>query len=347
MATNSINLTIHETYDLNTKVDAVTLLAIRTPSYDTVAKYVDIRNWSKIKFNRASFRLACVSQLPVDPLGVGFEAGQIAPQELVNPMLFKTVTGESLGNILDVIYGNNNATQDDGDSLKALESKEVVVTALNSSEPSFSTSPLDMYYVLLGDDSFRQAHPQAGLTANNLIPLVREMYTTMPLGVTPTGKVGQPGENTTNNNYQVPLFDDETGRIWANWGDVGLTGAQGRIISGATRPMPAIDTLAGSKLNNAVQSWPMAYCAVCVMPPAIQKSLYYRCIVSWNITLSGFVPNFRLNAYVGTERAHIYKNWMDVPVDSNTAAAMELWDDGGLIATDGVENVTMVTQNLT
>lgn len=345
MVTNSINLTIHETYDLNTKVDAVTLLAIRTPSYKTVEKYVSTHSWQKIKFNRASFRLACVSQLPVDPLGVGFEAGQVAPQELVNPMLFKTVTGESLGPILDVIYGPN-ATNDNGDSIKRVDAKEIVESSL-SGNVSLSTTPLDMYYVLLGDDSFRQAHPQAGLTAHNIIPLVREMYTTMPISHTGSNIVGLPSSNTRNNHYGVADFDPSTGRVWANPGGDGLIGAPGSFISGKTLPMPAIETNAGSKTWNAEQTWPMSYCAICIMPPAIQKSLYYRCIVSWNITLSGFVPQYRRSAYLGTSKSNLYTDWVDRPVDPTTAQAMELWEDEGLIATDGAENVVMVTQNLT
>lgn len=345
MVTNSINLTIHETYDLNTKVDAVTLLAIRTPSYKTVEKYVTTRNWQKIKFNRASFRLACVSQLPVDPLGVGFEAGQVAPQELVNPMLFKTVTGESLGPILDVIYGSN-ATNDNGDSIKRIDAREIVDTSL-SGTPTLVSTPLDMYYVLLGDDSFRQAHPQAGLTANNIIPLVREMYVTMPLANTGDRNVGVPGSNSKNNSYSVADFDASSGRVWANRGTDGAAVASGRIISGPTRPMPAIETNSGSKDWTNEQSWPMSYCAICIMPPAIQKSLYYRCIVSWNITLSGFIPMYMQSSYLGTLKSNLYSDWVDRPVDANTAAAMELWDDEGLIATDGAENVSMVTQNLT
>lgn len=345
MVTNSINLTIHETYDLNTKVDAVTLLAIRTPSYKTVEKYVSTRNWQKIKFNRASFRLACVSQLPVDPLGVGFEAGQVAPQELVNPMLFKTVTGESLGPILDVIYGTN-ATNDNGDSIKRVDAKEIVEAALNNNT-TMSATPLDMYYVLLGDDSFRQAHPQAGLTAHNIIPLVREMYSTMPISNTEVNYVGVEGSNSRNNSYGVGKFDVADGKIWANPGTSGLEFSTGRVISGPTRPMPPIDTNAGSKSWNFEQSWPMSYCAICIMPPAIQKSLYYRCIVSWNITLSGFVPQYRQSAYLGTSKSNLYNDWVDRPVDPATAQALQLWENEGLIATDGAENVNMVAQNLT
>lgn len=346
MVTNSINLTINETYDLNTKVDKITLLAIRTPSFNTVSRYVSPKTWSKIRFNRASFRLACASQLPVDPLGVGFESGQISPQELINPILFKTVTGDSLGSILDVIYGGN-ATHDNGDSLKDLEVGNIV-TFHNDGIDDLATDPMAMYYTLLGDTSFRQAHPQVGISAGNIIPLVREVYSTMPLANTVNKRVGVVGYNSPNNEYGVAQFGD--GTVYANPGSYGIstTESSGRIISGRTVPMPAIDTLAGSKSNTGDPiSWPMSYCAICIMPPSVQRSLYYRCIVSWNITLSGFVPNYQQDAFFGTKSDNMYNDWIDRPVSEAVATASELWDDSGLIVTDGMENVSKVTQTVT
>lgn len=346
MVTNSINLTIHETYDLNTKVDKITLLAIRTPSFDTVSRYVSPKCWSKIKFNRASFRLACASQLPVDPLGVGYEAGQISPQELINPILFKTVTGDSLGPILDVIYGPN-ATHDNGDSIKDLEVSKVV-TFHTDGHDDLATDPMAMYYTLLGDTSFRQSHPQVGISAGNIIPLVREVYTTMPLASSPELEVGIEGSYVTNNKYYVGDFVPGEGKVMANPGTYGNVNASGRMISGRTVPMPAIDTMPGSKFNTGEPvSWPMSYCAICIMPPSVQRSLYYRCIVSWNITLSGFVPSYQQDAYFGTKSDHMYNDWTDRPVSEAVAVASELWDDNGLIVTDGMENVNKVTQTVT
>lgn len=346
MVTNSINLTIHETYDLNTKVDKVTLLAIRTPSFKTISRYVSPRNWSKIKFNRASFRLACVSQLPVDPLGVGFDSGQISPQELINPILFKTVTGESLGPILDVIYGPS-ATHEGG-SLRDFEASEVNTVVLGDSVVK-AANPMNMYYTLLGDDSFRQAHPQQGLVANDLIPLVREMYATMPLSRTGAGDVGMAGTSSPNNEYQVASFAN--GVIGAEPSVPGniqnSAWATGRIISGRTVPMPAIDTMPGSKVwgSDAI-SYPTTYVGLCIMPPSVMRSLYYRCIVSWNITLSGFVPTFRRTADQSTNVDDMYSDWIERPVSNAVAVASQLWEDDGLIATDGMENVTKVTENI-
>lgn len=348
MPTNKLHFTIHQTYDLNTQVDKITVLGIRTPSYDVVSRYVNMWNWKKVKFNFANFRLACVSQLPVDPLGVGFEAGQIAPQELVNPMLFKTVTGDTLDAILDIIYNESAAAFNNKDTL----TEQRISSVEQGGTPA--TSPLGAYYKLLGDDSFRQAHPQVGLEATHLVPIVREMLSVRPL----TSRSSSNSVSLRPFGYSdalPPQFYGYATPFDASTGEAGYSNSTGKYVntgnqflSGGARPMPAFD-ISGAMLGQTEpQTWPSQVVAVCVMPPAIQKSLYYRCIVSWNITLSEFVPSFRWQLSPDLIFSTSYKNWMDVPVDSGSATAMSLMDDEtGILVTEGVENVTKVTENLT
>lgn len=339
MPTNALHFTINETYDLNTSVDKLTLLAVRTPTIDIVKKYVNLQNWRKVRFNRCSFRLACVSQLPVDPLGVGTEVGQISPQELVNPILFKTVTGESLGGLLDAIYGTGATHQ--GYSLKELK-----VSNVNGDE----NNALTTYYSLLADDSFRQSHPQVGLTATGMIPLVRNVLSTMPLGQSQgnpivadsydTGGVGQ--------NDAVPSFDSTTGNVTGAYAGGARQASNAQmLISGHTVPLPAFDIApigAGVYASGSTVRWPFSYVCACVMPPAIQKSLYFRCIVSWSVSLLEFAPNFRFPNYPKYD-SPVYQDWIEVPV-SASAQAMNTLDGEGLLVGDGLDNVQHVTSQV-
>lgn len=336
MPTNRLHFTVHQTFDLNTQVDKISVLGIRTPSWTLLSRYVEMKNWKKIKFNFANFKIACVSQLPVDPLGVGFEAGQVAPQELVNPMLFKTVTGESFDALLDVIYNGATSAYDSGwspDSVTLTEQKIAGFT------PDSTLSPVQIYYRLLGDDSFRQAHPQIGLEAHHLVPFVREVLTTRPIvggdiynrpyAIQDIGPTGAPAFNASTGSMSMETFSP----------------VNNQILSGVARPMPAFDICGTIKDNGQYVSWPTQVCAVLVMPPAIQKTLYYRCIVSWNITLSEFIPTFRTGF---SNDYNMYHDWTDVPVDTATATALSLMDDTtGILVTDGIENVNLVTENLT
>lgn len=344
MPTNRLHFTIHQTFDLNTVVDSMTILAIKTPDIGTIRRYANLTNWKKIKFNSASFKLACVSQLPVDPLNVGTEPGLISPQELVNPMLFKTVTGESINSVLDAIYTVNYGTgvvEQDG-ALKRVMFDKLVDNS------GTSTSPLDVYYTLLGDDSFRQAHPQVGIQAFDLIPLVREVLTMSPL-YAGSNKIGTDHDNDRISSYRdLPgLGGDGVGSVNISVNAQNPGRAYPKLIHGRTLPMPSFDIWPSSKIvgNEQVSiEWPSTYVAVCVMPPAIQKSLYYRCIVSWNITLSEFNPSY--NAQAISDSSHIYADWIDTPVSQGVAAAMELFDNNGVINTVGAENVRMVTESV-
>lgn len=344
MPTNKLHFTIHQTFDLNTSVDKITVLGIRTPSPQVVSRYVNMQNWKKIKFNYCNFKLACVSQLPVDPLGVGFEAGQIAPQELVNPMLFKTVTGDTISSILDIIYTNTFDNQDATLTEQKIEGIDSTGTI---------TDPMNAYYTLLGDDSFRQAHPQVGLEAKGLVPLVREMLSTRSLMSLLNGLVNPYGINDNVNDLELASsatrFYNRNGNMTV--GDGPSVESINYFISGSTRPMPAFD-ITGTAVGHGSDSvnngkWPVQHVAVCVMPPAIQKSLYYRCIVSWNITLSEFFPSYLGSNLLGSTPTHIYNNWMEVPVDTANATALNLLEDEtGIITTGGVDNIRKVTENV-
>lgn len=338
MPTNKLHFTVHQTFDLNTQVDKISVLGIRTPSWSLLSRYVEMKNWKKIKFNFANFKIACVSQLPVDPLGVGYEAGQVAPQELVNPMLFKTVTGESFDAMLDVIYNRDASAFDSGWSPDTVTLTEQKIAGFT---PSSDLSPVDIYYKLLGDDSFRQAHPQVGLEAHHLVPLVREVLSVRPIVSVSSGTLARPFNYRHIGDDFAPSYNASTGVL----SEEAFTVGANQVMSGSARPMPAFDINGTVFQNGQYISWPTQVCACLVMPPAIQKTLYYRCIVSWNITLSEFIPSFRTNF---NANYNIYHNWTDVPVDSATATALEVMDDStGIIVTDGLENVNLVTENLT
>lgn len=259
-------------------------------------------------------------------------------------MLFKTVTGESINSVLDAIYAVNapsGTVEQDG----AL--KRIMFDRLEDNNGT-NSSPLSVYYTLLGDDSFRQAHPQLGLQAFDLIPLVREVLTLSPI------YAGQKIVGSGHNNDNVSMYrdlpgigDDGLGSINISENAVNPGRAYPKLIHGRTIPMPSFDIWPTSKIvgnENVSIEWPSTYVALCIMPPAIQKSLYYRCIVSWNITLSEFNPSF--NAQYISDPTHIYADWIDTPVSEGVALAMQMFDDNGVVATVGAENVRMVTESV-
>lgn len=361
MVTRGFHMKICETYDLNTVVDKLSVLAIRTPDYDTIKRYISLdglANWSKMKFDRCTFRIACASQLPVDPLGVGFEPGQVAPQDVINPMLFKTVTGESFNTIIQAVTADSPAPNSDrtfDDDTGSL--REMKLTEINGNDAT------KLYYKFLADPSFRKVHPQSGMVAENMIPFVREVYSQYDIGNVTNGQVGSNGNYMIEPGLVSPLPDNGSSpsyhvqpNLVAGGGrDVGMsTGlavVRNPFMSGRSVPMPSFPTV--NPQGGGFVSLPKAYVGCLLMPPAKMQSLYYRCIVEWDISLYGFVPRFmrgwngNANAEDGNALTHLYHEMYEVAVSSDTAMASEAMEaTGGVLEGIGVENLNYVNSSI-
>lgn len=341
MTTRFFKLKMIETYDLNTVVDKLSILGIKTPGMPTLRRYISdnaLMNWKKISFDSCSFKIGCASQLPVDPLQIGTEAGQIAPQDIINPMLFKTVTGQSFSKIVDTIFSTAKTNQ--GNS-------SLTETLLDGVGTNPSWSAEEVYYSLLADPSFRTAHPQMGMAVSGMVPLVREVYSQFPIF-----SLVDPDSPVTEGNLRVGSDDGHDSIAPA------VTVAQGnatmpsnsyqlfqqRMLSGRAVPMPSIDIISDGSGALNDQYLPFAYVGCLIMPPAKMQSLYFRCIIEWNVTLSGFIPNFLRNNQVGNYNG-LYYNWEHVPVDASTAAVASSLDQGEMLDTMGVESVRYVNSS--
>lgn len=349
---------IRETFDLNTVVNRTSVIGIRTPSKDTISKYIHpkaLLNWKYMSFDSCNMRVACAAQLPVDPLGVGFEAGQIAPQDVINPMLFKTVTGESFGNVLNTIY-DETVTAGTNDTKNSITERKF--SALNGSDG------FEAYYALLSDPSWRTVHPQQGLEALDMIPLVREVLSTYPIsahgelnatsetdsrGFGPVGYVGPDGyANIAAAATSVRSYADTDGSFS---GDL-IKAIPNQFMSGKTRPMPpfrispvtAVDT--NDPISSIAGFWPKAYVGCLILPPSRMTSLYYRMVVEWKITLSGFVPLFTVGIFGTGQDNDLYSQMYDTPVSPATAQATSMLDVGDVVDTANIENVTHVMSSV-
>ena len=135
------------------------------------------QNYRKMRFVSCDVAMACASMLPADPLQIGVEAGDIAPQDMFNPILYKAVSNDSMSMLLNKIYAGGQT------------SESGIVLSKNSissqNEPVFNfsaTKEIDqfaMYYGLLSDsDGWKKAMPQAGLNMRGLVPLTFSLFAT-------------------------------------------------------------------------------------------------------------------------------------------------------------------------
>ena len=97
---------VSETYDLSTQTDKMGFVGIHTPEGKLVYNMWSglFKNFRKFRYASCDVTMACASMLPADPLQIGVEAGDIAPQDMFNPILYKAVSNDSMSTLLNRLY---------------------------------------------------------------------------------------------------------------------------------------------------------------------------------------------------------------------------------------------------
>lgn len=284
-------ITIRETYDLSTAPGRLGLIGIHTPGSAIIRKlYPGLwLNYNKVKVNTCNVALACASLLPADPLQIGVETGDIAPQDLFNPILYRACSTDSFNTILNRMYGT--------DSLFKLQDGSIAFDANGPGDPFPSISNTlseDVYYGLLSESGWKKAMPQSGLQMRNLVPLVYNVISNYGNGAV----MSTPGVSGADADkfVSVPNADGATSS------NVKLAS----LFRGHSFPMPALPTARGMVAGQAsyvdttsVQSgidnsWyfpyfpptliPKTYVGCVIIPPSKLHKLYFRMSITWSIS---------------------------------------------------------------
>lgn len=287
-------ITIRETYDLSTAPGRLGLIGIHTPGSAIIRKlYPGLwLNYNKVKVNSCNVALACASLLPADPLQIGVETGDIAPQDLFNPILYRACSTDSFNTILNRMYGSDN--------LFNLQDGSIAFPANGPGDPFPSISDTlseDVYYGLLSESGWKKAMPQSGLQMRNLVPLVYNVISNYGNAARPKG----PSDNADIDQWA--LVPNAQG---SSTSSVKLA----TIFRGHSFPMPALPTARGMVMGQASyvdstttqagidNSWyfpyfpptliPKTYVGCVIIPPSKLHKLYFRMSISW--TVSFFDP---------------------------------------------------------
>lgn len=307
---------ISETYDLSTTVNRLGLIAIHTPSSSLVYKLYPglFLNFKYMHVDRCDMAVACASIQPADPLQVGTEAGDIAPQDLFNPILYRAVSNDAYNTIINRVYAS--------DYSPANEYKDgSVSTSGNIGSDPFTVNSFDHYYALLGDSGWKKAMPQSGFSMTNLKPMVYSVVSTFG--------------NTTVIGTDAAALDD--------YGVTGSNGAYSNrggvtpVLRGSVRPFPRVPTVRGNvnptynANTGAISSIstptlieiPKTFVAVIVTPPAKQHRLYYRLRVIWTISFIEPVSVVERGnlATIQNTGINTYTDYITAPATSSTKAA--------------------------
>lgn len=279
-------VSVSETYDLSTKVGKMALIGIHTPSREIITKtYPGLCLNSKFcRIVKQDVSMACASLLPADPLQVGVETGDIAPQDMFNPILYKAVSNDSMSTLEYRLAGLTSASDINGESLIKSDN----FTGL---EDDFNT-----YYALLSNrDGFRTAAPQAGLSLKGLVPLVFDRY--YNYGVNQFSNPSIVSDNPQDDKFNV-ITDLSQG--------LGITQRVTQSMRGRAHPMPKFNTtyltstvdgigngMGDQNPVNTQRYMPdimPVYTAAIVMPPCKLNQLFYRMTVRTYIEFSEVRP---------------------------------------------------------
>lgn len=289
--------TYTETYDMNTEASCPTLLGIHTPigSNPYTFLWPAFAMYRKYKYLGCDVTVVNASHLPISPEAFAIEGGtsNVDPRDMLNPIMFKGCHGDSLGDILDSMYGGLTSDIFKGTDLD----KEKLSATLSN-----------FYYTALGDSSWRKSNIQKTLRINNLHPLVYQLATNLQilpsnnidyskyienLGVNVTGntdnfQIGSPANGGQNATTAARLsFDITPGTYYDPVTGNYVNRVPQSMFTSHTRPLGWIDTqqIAGNKSQNIpfdpskVAQLPKIFMGMLMLPPANRAYTYLRVII--------------------------------------------------------------------
>lgn len=295
---------VRETYDLHTVKNKMSVIGVHTPGSKILKRnypglLMQCKAWRPVS---CDVRLACASMMPLDPQGVGLENGDVAPEDLFNPILYKTVSNVSMSQIEAYINRTNTpgTWEAQGDSLDA-------------NYNGLTSDDFGIYYGLLANThDWKHANPQAGLEMRDVYPLVYENLNT----------IGQVGVLTNSTMTEQGAVSDIAYGINPD-------GSRSSMLSytfrGNAKRMPFINTTTfipsvadNTVIDGAVPGFnsssydiptnrqvgvpsPKVYCALLCIPPSRLHQLFYRMVVEWRIEFSGIRPLSEITSFGGLE----------------------------------------------
>lgn len=308
MVRQTINATYTETYDLNTAVGELSLLAIHTPQAGALLRMFHgfFEQYKKYKINGCNIRMVCASQQALTPDLVGLTEGSVDPRDVLNPILFKACTGESINLLVDQIYNN-------GQTLAQSLGSNSIDQHVDSRQVASN-----VYYQLLADDTWRKEHPQNGLSIFGLRPMVHRIVTTQPFKWTGV-KANHNAAGTSGTESPILGFTQQptdTSGVKGFGAPSGGNTANSMIsfnpnvfVSNGLTEMPWLDTSvirngtvgtaedetsitpSQAPMNRIINSVPRVYMGCIILPPALLQRLFFRMQVSWSISFKDWRPS--------------------------------------------------------
>lgn len=316
---------------MNTVKDKIGVFAIHTPSMQSVARRWKglLDNHRYVRVVKCDLSVACASVLPADPLQVGVESDQIAPQDMMNPILYRAVSNDSWNTVLNRVYMPSTG----GSPFSDVNSVKFATDGFPSLNAEYQER---LYYALLAEAGWRKAMPQAGFSMKDLVPIVYPVLSTYG--------------NTEGDSTQLT---NPNGLISNNLGEANTPTAANTLkpiqFKGRPQPMPRVPcTSAGSQSVDGdppVSFWngtiPRTYVACILMPPNKSGNvLYFRMIIRWTLEFSELVTFIEKESATNTASAgttYLYNRTYEFPTSSKISDVVQ--GDDTTVDTNSLETL--------
>lgn len=281
-----------------------------------------MNNFRAVRFAGCDVYLACASQLPVDPNGVGSEAGQVDPSDMMNPILYKAVSNDYFDTIISRIYGGVAMNpSSDGSSITSVEG------LTNASQQAVGFDDFAIYYgVLSHSEGWKKAMPQVGFEMKGLKPLMWEMLNNYGNTMIPAGY----------NSTRVPILDGGSVGGSPSGGIEPPTVAREKAFEmrGSARLAPPMPLWAGLNADNSTlaTTFPYTYVGAIIVPPChtAGSRLYYRMRIVWHLEFIGLTSHQAIGTFLemaNNGRVFYYK---DYTAESKMEGKTDMVDVSGM-----------------
>lgn len=331
---------VRETYDLHTIQNKMSIIGIHTPKARIVKRnypglLLQCKAWRPVS---CDVKMACASMLPLDPLGIGTTEGDVAPEDVFNPILYKACSNFSMSQIEKLINSLAEGAQwtSRGDSLDA-------------TNDGLTENDFNIYYGLLADTtSWKHANPQSGLTMASLRPLVYDkVYTTGSTGISSSGGDfydGIPADGPEyallgNNTRQSVTEQSFKGKAkpmpWLPTTVAVPSSGQGSFLESAPAGFPSnANNLQPTNPQTGVIS-PRIFCGVICVPPSRRHQLFYRLVCEWTLEFSGIrsfpeIASWTGLGYIGTAQHIMDYDFSDSKMLTEDTDLVSTSEDSGI-----------------
>lgn len=276
----STTVRITETYDMKTTVGKIGLVGIHTPQVSQLRKLYPglLKNHRFFRFLKCDVVGACASVLPADPLQVGVESGQVAPEDMFNPILYTAVTNTSfdtlVARIRELADVSTLASVEAGDALHPSQ----------TIDQNFA-----VYYSLLSEKGkWKKSMPQSGFVIKGLVPLAHTLVSTF-------GNVGSNmgNVNVLSEDGETPIAVPQMSvpNVDRYLNATATSTSQAVYFRGKAVKMPKFPCHVGPEAiaDTPYPAIPVTQVLALVIPPARLHEFWYRMRVTWTVRFENVV----------------------------------------------------------